>query len=81
LLLLTDVDAVYEEWGTPHAQPLTTSTPSELRRIQFEAGSMAPKVEAACRFVERTGGCAAIGALADAPCMLLGERSTLIRPD
>src|SRR5690606_23719847 len=81
LLLLTDVDAVYTDWGTPRSQPLETATPVELRRIPFEAGTMGPKVEAACRFVERTGRRATIGALADAPMMVRGESGTLIQPD
>jgi carbamate kinase len=39
---------------------------------------MGPKVEAACRFVERTGGIAAIGALTDAAALLAGDRGTLV---
>jgi carbamate kinase len=80
LLLLTDVDAVYYGWRTPECRPVRSATPAELRRLTLEAGSMAPKVEAACRFVERTGGAATIGALADASAMLSGEKGTLIRP-
>jgi carbamate kinase len=78
LLLLTDVDAVYSNWGTPAAQPIESATPSALLKLSFEAGSMAPKVEAACRFVERTGRMAAIGSLADAPGMLVGAKGTRI---
>lgn len=66
LLILTDVAAVTRDWGTPHAHPIDTTTPGRLRRLDFAAGSMGPKVEAACRFVERTGGEAVIGALEDA---------------
>ena len=66
LLLLTDVDAVYTGFGTPDQAPLGRVTPPSLRRETFAAGSMGPKVEAACRFVERTGGRAAIGRLEDA---------------
>jgi carbamate kinase len=79
LLLLTDVDAVYSGWRTPECRPVRAATTAELRRLTLEAGSMAPKVEAACRFVERTGGAATIGALADASRMLKGEKGTLIR--
>jgi carbamate kinase len=61
LLLLTDVDAVYANWGTAAAQPLRRATPEQLRRYPFAPGSMGPKVNAACRFVEATGGRAAIG--------------------
>jgi carbamate kinase len=58
LLLLTDVDAVYDNWGTPQAKPFRQTTPQKLRQHQFAPGSMAPKIEAACRFVEATGGMA-----------------------
>ena len=80
-LMLTDVSAVQLDWGTPHAHTLHAATPSELRRHSFADGSMGPKVEAACRFVERTGGTAAIGALADAGEIVAGRAGTLIRPD
>jgi len=80
LLLLTDVEYVEWEWRTPRARPIREASVAELRRVAFEAGSMGPKVEAACQFVERTGRRAAIGALANAPEMLLGRKGTLIRP-
>ncbi len=80
LLMLTDVDCVQLDWGTPDAQPLRRATPAELRAHTFAAGSMGPKVEAACRFVERTGGIAAIGALHDAARIVAGEAGTLIEP-
>ena len=79
LLMLTDVASVFEGWGTPDAAPLRTVTPAALREMSFAPGSMGPKVEAGCRFVERTGGTAAIGALADAGAVLRGEHGTLIR--
>jgi carbamate kinase len=64
-VMATDVDGVYTGWGTPEQRRLDTVTPAELRALQFAAGSMGPKVEAACRFVEKTGKRAAIGALKD----------------
>ena len=78
LLLLTDVPAVQAEWGTPGARDIGRAAPDELRRLSFAAGSMGPKIEAACRFVEATGGQAGIGALADARAIVEGERGTLI---
>lgn len=78
LLLLTDVDAVYQDWGKPSATPLRKITPSQIRSYQFASGSMQPKVEAACRFVELTGGYAGIGKLEDACGILNGEVGTLI---
>jgi carbamate kinase len=64
-LMATDVDGVYEGWGTPEQRRLDQVTPGELRQRDFAAGSMGPKVDAAARFVEATGKRAAIGALAD----------------
>ena len=81
LVMLTDVGAVMRGWGTPRARPIERATPSELRRMRFANGSMGPKVEAACRFVERTGGVAAIGALADASLILAGAAGTTVTPD
>lgn len=81
LLLLTDVDAVYSEWGSSSAIPLLEAKPSWLRKQSFEPGSMGPKVEAACRFVEQTGKGAVIGRLADAMALLEGRAGTRIVPD
>jgi carbamate kinase len=79
LLLLTDVPRVVADWGTADAAELDRVTPAELRDLTFPAGSMGPKVEAACRFAERTGGLAAIGALDDAEAILAGRAGTQIR--
>jgi carbamate kinase len=65
LLMLTDVPNVVRDWGTSRAKPIAFTTPAELRQLAFADGSMGPKVEAACRFVERSGGQAAIGALGE----------------
>ncbi len=78
LLMLTDVDAVVADWGSPDAHPIRHATPEELRSRTFASGSMGPKVEAACRFVEATGGAAAIGALEDAAAILAGTAGTTI---
>lgn len=80
LLLLTDVTNVYEGWGTTSARPIGQTTIAALRRMTFEAGSMAPKVEAACRFVERTGRPAAIGALEEAAEIMAGRKGTVVLP-
>ena len=79
LLLLTDVPRVVAGWGTAAAVEIDRATPAQLRDVTFAAGSMGPKVEAACRFVERTGGLAAIGALDDAESILAGRAGTQIR--
>ncbi|WP_020139540.1 carbamate kinase [Streptomyces sp. 351MFTsu5.1] len=81
LLVLTDVPNVYAHYGTPRQKPLHDATPTTLRHGYFDAASMGPKTEAAARFVERTGGLAAIGSLDAAYEMLHGRAGTLVRPD
>jgi carbamate kinase len=81
LLVLTDVPCVYEGYGSPDQQPLLDVTPAQLRLGDFPDGSMGPKTEAAARFVERTGGLAAIGALDAAYEIVHGRSGTLVRPD
>jgi carbamate kinase len=78
LLMLTDVAEVQVAWGTPEERPIRHAAPGELRRMDFAAGSMGPKVEAACRFVERTGGRAGIGRLDQAAEILRGEAGTIV---
>jgi len=78
LLMLTDVPAVERDRGTPEAAPIRQATPAELRTLPFASGSMAPKVEAACRFVEAGGRVAAIGALEDAAAIVRGEAGTVV---
>ena len=78
LVILTDVDAVQDGYGTPQARPIRRATPQEMRARSFPAGSMKPKVEAACRFVESTGGMAAIGRLDDAEALVEGKAGTII---
>jgi carbamate kinase len=79
LLLLTDVDAAYEAWGTNFKRPIRETMPEPLRKISFAPGSMKPKIEAACRFVEAGGGFAGIGLLEDAASILEGSRGTIVR--
>lgn len=78
LLVLTDVPGVMRDFGTPAAAPVRRAAPDALRRLDLPAGSMGPKVEAACRFVERTGGVAAIGSLRDAVAVLQGRTGTTV---
>ena len=76
LIMATDADGVYLNWGTDSAEKISTTTPDEIEKHEFEAGSMGPKVEAACDFVRRTGQRAVIGALADLPAMVAGNAGT-----
>jgi carbamate kinase len=81
LVLATDVPYVLRGWGTPTARPIESAAPAELRRTTFASGSMAPKVEAACRFVARTGGTCAIGSLFELPALVRGTAGTQIAPE
>ena len=59
-------------------RPIGHITPAELRAFAFDPGSMAPKVEAACRFAERTGRMAGIGAIDQAEAILAGKAGTIV---
>ncbi|WAF60403.1 carbamate kinase [Aeromonas caviae] len=78
LLILTDADAVYLDWGKPTQRPLRVTSPDELAGVKFDAGSMGPKVEASCEFVKATGGMVGIGSLEDGLAILKGEAGTNI---
>jgi carbamate kinase len=80
LVMATDVDGVYDRWGTPDQHRLDHITPDELRALPFAAGSMGPKVEAAIRFVEATGQRAAIGALDEIEQIVEGRAGTTVVP-
>lgn len=81
LVLATDVAAVYDDYGTPQQRPIAHATPATLRSHQFAVGSMGPKVEAACRFVERTGGRGVIGSLETIDELVSGRSGTQVLPD
>jgi carbamate kinase len=76
LILATDADGVYLDWGTDKARKIERTTPDEIEQYEFDVGSMGPKVEAACDFVRRTGERAVIGALTDLEAMVAGEAGT-----
>ena len=78
LLLLTDVDAVWEHWGEEPSRRLRAASARTLRGMAWEPGSMGPKVEAAARFAEATGGIAAIGSLDEADRVLGGRAGTRV---
>ncbi|MFZ1991286.1 MAG: carbamate kinase [Alphaproteobacteria bacterium] len=81
LLILTDVPAVYTGWEMPMKRAIKRATPKGLEGYQFAAGSMAPKIAAACSFVKATRGFSAIGALGEAEALLGGHAGTLISSD
>ena len=63
---------------TAAQRPIRRTSAAALAAMSFAAGSMGPKVDAACRFAEATGKTAAIGALADIAEIVRGEKGTLI---
>ena len=78
LLLLTDVDAVYDDFGKPQAHRINRVSVADMANRTFATGSMGPKVQAAAQFVTATGHPAAIGRLEDALAILRGEAGTTI---
>ena len=82
LLILTDVDAVYANWGTPEQRPLARLSADEAEQMDtagaFGEGSMAPKIRAAIDFARRTGGRAIITALSRGREAVRGEAGTTI---
>lgn len=81
LMVLTDVPHVMRGFGTDRSEPILRASAVALRREEFAAGSMGPKVEAICRFVEVTGGMAAIGRFEDVSQILAAEAGTIVTPD
>ncbi len=78
LIIATDVDGVYLNYGTDKQAKITKAAPEALLNEGFAAGSMGPKVQAACEFVQHTGKRAVIGALQDIEQMLTGKAGTVI---
>ena len=74
--MATDTDGVYLDWGTESEKIISKITPEEIRNYKFDEGSMGPKVEAACSFVERSGQRAVIGSLKDIEGMVNGTIGT-----
>jgi carbamate kinase len=85
LLILTNVEAVYEGWGTPAARPIRRMTVARAESLMasgaFDAGGMRPKIEAASGFARDTGGRAIIAHLGSGAAALRGETGTTIVRD
>jgi len=80
LVIATDVDGVYVGWGTGDQRRVESATPGDLEGLDLPAGSMGPKVEAACAFVRATGKEAVIGSLADIGDIVNAHAGTRIHP-
>lgn len=80
LIILTDADAVYRNWGTPEQSVIRSATVAEVAPMAIDDGSMGPKLMAVSRFVQRSGKPAYIGALKQIDAILKGEAGTKITP-
>ena len=78
LLIATDVEAVFMDWGKPSQHAIGHTTPAFLQSHTFAIGSMAPKVEATCSFVTQSSKRAVIGSLEDMEAMLAGDAGTQV---
>jgi len=85
LVVATDVPHAVLRFGTPEAEPLGRVDVRRLRALaadgHFASGSMGPKVEAACRFVEQGGARAVITDLTDILDAVAGETGTVVVPE
>lgn len=78
LLILTDTDAVYLDWGKPTQESIRRTTPTLLAKYQFDEGSMGPKIKASCEFINSGGKFVGIGSLEDGLRILKGDAGTNI---
>jgi len=77
-IMATDAEAVFLDWNTPEQKGIKCANPSHLAKYEFAAGSMGPKVSAACQFAEKTGNVAAIGSLEDLEEIVAGTAGTRV---
>lgn len=80
LVMVTDVDGVYDGWGTSQARRIRACSPADARALALPGGSMGPKVLAAARVAE-CGGEAVIGSLDALASLLAGESGTRVSAD
>ena len=80
-IILTDVDAIYVDWGTKDQKAIKAISPVELKKMDFARGSMGPKVEAACDFVLKTNKTAVIGELFQGEALFNGTSGTMVKND
>lgn len=78
LIIATDVDGVYLDWGQPTERKIEEISATEIEAMQFPAGSMGPKVKAACEFAKATGKFAMIGSIANLSDLVYGKNGTRI---
>jgi carbamate kinase len=83
-VMATDTPAAFVGFGTPAQRAIAAAHPDAIlaeHASEFAAGSMLPKIHAACDFAKATGHPAAIGALADIEGLVTGTAGTRIAVD
>ncbi len=78
LVIATDVSAAFIDFGKPSQKAIAQAHPDDLERLGFAAGSMGPKVQAACEFARNTGKVAVIGSLSDIEAIVQGTAGTRV---
>lgn len=78
LVIATDVDGAYLDWGTPQQRRIAEAHPDRLECLGFAAGSMGPKAQAACEFARNTGNVAVIGSLEQIEAIIQGQAGTRV---
>lgn len=78
LVIATDVDAAYIDYNQPTQKAIVSAHPDDFASLNFPAGSMGPKVQAACEFARNTGKVAVIGSLSDIEAIVQGKAGTRI---
>ena len=78
LVIATDVAAAYVDWGKPTQKAIAEAHPDAIEALGFAAGSMGPKVQAACEFARNTGATAVIGSLENIQAIVQGQSGTRI---
>ncbi|RRV04593.1 carbamate kinase [Pseudomonas sp. v388] len=78
LLIATDVHAAYVDFGKPGERAIAQTHPDDIEKLGFAAGSMGPKVQAACEFARHTGNVAVIGSLSDIEQIVAGQAGTRV---
>ncbi len=78
LVIATDVNAAFIDYGKPTQKAIGQAHPDEIEKLGFAAGSMGPKVQAACEFARATGKTAVIGSLSDIEAIVQGSAGTRI---
>jgi carbamate kinase len=81
LIIATDVDGVYRDWGTPDPRLIARTHPDAIDFSDFPPGSMGPKVKAAQQFAREGRGDAVIGSLSDLEGLFTGTTGTLFSLD